>query len=93
MKALGGAERRIAAFFVSESAALALVATLTGYTGGIFAAAFIGRGIFGGAFHVEVAWLVLGGVGAVMLVVATVATAIATARIWNIQPAVILRGE
>jgi putative ABC transport system permease protein len=93
MKALGGAERRIAAFFISESATLAVLATLIGYTAGIFAAAGIGREIFGGVFHVRIDWLVFLGVAAVMLLVATVATAIATARIWNIQPAVILRGE
>ena len=39
LKALGGAERRIAAFFVSESAVLALAATLAGYAAGVFAAA------------------------------------------------------
>jgi putative ABC transport system permease protein len=93
MKALGGAERGIAAFFISESVTLAVLATLIGYTAGIFAAAGIGREIFGGVFHVNVDWQVLAGVAAVMLLVATVATAIATARIWNIQPAVILRGE
>jgi putative ABC transport system permease protein len=93
MKALGGAERRIAAFFLSESATLALAATAIGYLAGVFAAAGIGREIFGGAFHIQLDWRVLAGVGAVMLAVATAATAMATARIWNIQPAVILRGE
>lgn len=93
MKALGGAERRIAAFFISESATLAILATIVGYTTGIFAAAAIGREIFGGVFHVRIDLPVLAGVAGVMLLVATVATAIATARIWNIQPAVILRGE
>lgn len=93
MKALGGAERRIAAFFISESATLAVLATAIGYTVGVFTAAAIGREIFGGSFHVQMDWLVLAGVAAVMLLVATVATAIATARIWSIQPAVILRGE
>jgi putative ABC transport system permease protein len=93
MKALGGAERRIAAFFISESATLAVVATIVGYLGGVFAVAGIGREIFGGVFRLHFDWLVLAGVGVVMLIVATVATTIATARIWNIQPAVILRGE
>jgi putative ABC transport system permease protein len=93
MKALGGAERRIAAFFVSESAVLALLATAVGYTGGVFAAAAIGEEIFGGVFRVEPSLGTLTGVGVVMLLVATVATAIATARIWNIEPAVTLRGE
>jgi putative ABC transport system permease protein len=93
MKAIGGAERRIAAFFLSESATLAVGATAVGYVAGVFAAAGIGREIFGGAFHLALDWRVLAGVGAVMLAVATAATAMATARIWNIQPAVILRGE
>jgi len=93
MKALGGAERSIAAFFISESATLAVFATLIGYAAGLVGAATIGREIFGGVFHVRVDWLVLAGVAAVMLLVSTVATAIATARIWNVQPAVILRGE
>jgi putative ABC transport system permease protein len=93
MKALGGAEQRIAAFFVSESATLAVLATIIGYTGGIFAAAIIGQQIFGGIFRLQADWLVLAGVGGVMLLIATVSTGIATARIWNIQPAVILRGE
>jgi putative ABC transport system permease protein len=93
MKALGGAERRIAAFFISESATLAVLATIIGYTTGIFAAAVIGQQIFGGAFRIQPDPLVLAGVAGVMLLVSTVATAIATARIWSIQPAVILRGE
>lgn len=93
MKALGGAERRIAAFFISESATLAILATVIGYTAGVLAAAAIGREIFGGVFRIQADPLVLAGVAGVMLLVSTVATAIATARIWNIQPAVILRGE
>jgi putative ABC transport system permease protein len=93
MKALGGAERRIASFFISESATLAVFATVFGYIGGVVAAATIGREIFGGIFRIQFDWLVLAGVAAVMVTVATVATAIATARIWSIQPAVILRGE
>lgn len=93
LKALGGAERKIAAFFVSESALLAIAATLAGYAVGIFAAAGIGREVFGGVFHLEPSWGVLGGVTGVMLAVAGVATAIAASRIWSIQPAVILRGE
>ena len=51
LKALGGAERKIAAFFVSESAVLALAATLAGYVVGVFAAAAIGREVFGGVFR------------------------------------------
>jgi putative ABC transport system permease protein len=93
MKALGAAERRIAAFFVSESAALALAAAVAGYLLGILAAAAIGRQIFGGAFQIQASWLVFLMVSVVMLGVAAVATAIAASRIWGIQPAIILRGE
>lgn len=93
LKAIGAGENRIAAFFVSESAVLALAATLAGYVIGVFAAAGIGREVFGGVFHLDVSWGVLGGVAGVMLAVAGIATAIAASRIWNIQPAVILRGE
>jgi len=93
LKAIGGAERGIAAFFVSESAALALAATVTGYVVGIFAAAGIGREVFGGAFRLQPDWGVFGIVAGVMLAVAAIATAIAASRIWSIQPAIILRGE
>ncbi len=93
LKALGAAERKIAAFFLSESAALALLATICGYVIGILAAAEIGQQIFGVAFHLDVSWLVFLSVGIVMLAVAVVATSIAASRVWSIDPAVILRGE
>jgi putative ABC transport system permease protein len=93
LKSLGATEPKIAAFFVSESAALAVAATLAGYLAGIFAAAGIARNIFGGVFHLQADWRVFGGVALVMLIVATVATAIAASRIWTIEPAIILRGE
>lgn len=93
LKALGAAERRIAAFFISESAALALLATAAGYLAGTFAAAAIGQQIFGGRFHVQADGLVLAGVAFVMLIVAATATGIAASRIWSIEPAMILRGE
>jgi putative ABC transport system permease protein len=93
LKALGGAENKIAAFFVSESAVIALAATLAGYAVGVFAAAGIGREVFGGVFRLQPSWGVLGGVAGVMLAVAGIATAIAASRIWSIEPATILRGE
>jgi putative ABC transport system permease protein len=93
LKALGGAESRIAAFFVSESAALGFGATIVGYLAGIFAAAAIGQEIFGGPFRVQPDWLVFAGVAGVMLAVAAIATTIAASRIWSIQPAIVLRGE
>lgn len=93
LKALGAAERRIAAFFISESAALALAATVTGYLAGVLAAAAIVRQIFGGVFQLHLSALVFISVAAVMLAVAALATGIATSRIRGIQPAIILRGE
>jgi putative ABC transport system permease protein len=93
LKALGAAERRIAGFFVSESAVLALAATIAGYAVGVIGAAAIGKQIFGGAFHAQVDWFVFLVVAIVMLSVAAVATAVAASRIWNIHSAVILRGE
>jgi len=93
LKALGAAERRIATFFISESAALALGATLAGYAIGLIAAAAIGREVFGGVFRIEASWFAFACVAGVMLSVASMATALAASRIWSIQPAVILRGE
>jgi putative ABC transport system permease protein len=93
LKALGAAEKKIAAFLLSESAALAMLATICGYVAGVIAAAIIGRQIFGVAFHLDTSWLVFLSVAATMLAVATVATSIAASRIWGIDPAVILRGE
>jgi len=93
LKAIGAIERRIAALFISESAALALAATVVGYAAGLFAAAAIGREVFGGIFRLQASWLVFAGVAGVMLIVAATATAIAASRIWTIQPAIILRGE
>jgi putative ABC transport system permease protein len=93
LKALGGVERRIAALFVSESAVLAVAATIAGYAIGLVAAAWIGQEVFGGVFHVQADWLVFAGVAGVMLAVAAVATGIAASRIWSVQPAIILRGE
>jgi ABC-type lipoprotein release transport system permease subunit len=61
-------------------------------------AALIGREIFGAAFEsgsdlFAGSWVVFLSVTAVMLLVASIATAIAASRIRAVQPAVILRGE
>lgn len=93
MKALGAAEGRLTAFFLSESSALALAGSLMGYLIGVVGAAVIGRGIFGSGFEAGAGWVVFLSVTAVMLIVASIATAIAASRIRAIQPAVILRGE
>lgn len=93
LKALGAAERRIAGFFLSEAAALAVAATLLGYSAGLLGAAFIGREVFGGGLQFQPDWLVFLTVALVMLLVASLATAISASRVWSIQPAAILRGE
>jgi ABC-type lipoprotein release transport system permease subunit len=93
LKSIGAAERRIAAFFVSESAALAFTATLAGYFAGLVAAAGLARNLFGTAFHLQADLSVFVGVVLVMLAVAAISTGIAVARIWKIEPAIILRGE
>ncbi len=93
LKALGGTDGLIGAFFIAESAALATAAAITGYALGIAASGAIGRGIFGGAFRVESNWTVFGGVTLVILLVAVLATAVAASRIRRIDSAVILRGE
>jgi len=93
LKALGAAERRIAGFFLSESAALAIAASIVGYAAGLLSAAAIGQEIFGVGFHLQGDWFVFAVVAIVMIAVAAMATAIAASRIWNIEAAVILRGE
>jgi putative ABC transport system permease protein len=93
MKALGAAEGRLAAFFLSESTALALAGSIMGYLLGLLGAGAIGREIFGAGFERGPGWVVFLSVTAVMLLVAAIATAIAASRIRAIQPAVILRGE
>ena len=94
LKAIGAAERRIAALFLSESLLLGLAAAVSGYLGGLLVAWWIGHEIFpGSAGAVGVNFGVFFPVAAVTLAVATAATLAAAARIWKIRPAVILRGE
>ncbi|HUO28677.1 MAG TPA: FtsX-like permease family protein [Bryobacteraceae bacterium] len=95
LKAIGAAERKIAALFLSESLILGLVSTAAGYGFGLLVAWWIGRQIFpeASAAGVGVNFGVFLPVTGVTLVVATAATLAAAARIWRIKPAVILRGE
>jgi len=95
LKAIGGAERKIAALFLSESLILGLASTATGYLLGLLVAWGIGRQIFpeSAAAGVGVDYSVFLPVAGVTVAVATAATLAAAARIWRIQPAVILRGE
>ncbi|MGA2742946.1 MAG: FtsX-like permease family protein [Bryobacteraceae bacterium] len=95
LKAIGAAERRIAALFLSESLILGLASTSAGYCVGLLVAWWIGRQIFpeSAAAGVGVNYGVFLPVTGVTLAMATAATLAAAARIWRIKPAVTLRGE
>jgi putative ABC transport system permease protein len=95
LKAIGAAEKKIAALFLSESLLLGLGSTVAGYAGGLLVAWWIGRVVFPGSagMAVGVNFGVFLPVAGVTLAVAFAATLAAAARIWKIRPAVILRGE
>ncbi len=96
LKAIGAAEKKIAALLLSESLVLALASTVAGYAVGLAVAYGIGRGIFsdgGSVTAIGVDFAVFAPVMLVTLLVAVIATLFAASRIWRIEPAVILRGE
>ena len=96
LKAIGAAEGKIAALFLSESLVLALASTVAGYAAGLAVAYGIARRIFSDTASVRaigVDFAVFAPVMAVTLLVAVIATLFAASRIWCIEPAVILRGE
>jgi len=95
LKAIGAAERKIAALFLSESLILGIASAAAGYGLGLLVAWWIGRQIFpeSAAAGVGVNYGVFLPVTGVTLAMATAATLAAAARIWRIRPAVILRGE
>lgn len=95
LKAIGAAERKIAALFLSESLILGIVSAVAGYAVGLLVAWWIGRQIFpeSAAAGVGVNYGVFLPVTGVTLAMAAAATLAAAARIWRIRPAVILRGE
>lgn len=95
LKAIGAAEKQIAALFLSESLLLGLGSATIGYAVGLLLAWWIGHRIFpaSAAAAVGVNFGVFLPVAGVTLAVAAAATLIAGARIWRIRPAVILRGE
>ncbi len=95
LKAIGAAERKIAALFLSESLILGVASAAAGYGAGLLVAWWIGRQIFpeSAAAGVGVNYGVFLPVAGVTLAMATAATLFAAARIWRIRPAVILRGE
>lgn len=93
LKAIGAAEKKIAALFLSESLILGIASTVAGYGLGLLVAWWIGRQIFPESAGVGVNYGVFLPVTGVTLAVAAAATLAAAARIWRIKPAVILRGE
>jgi putative ABC transport system permease protein len=96
LKAIGAADGKIATLFLSESLVLALVSAVAGYAAGLAVAYGIGRKIFSDSAPgaaVGVNFGVLAPVIAVTVLVAAVATLFAAWRIWQIEPAIILRGE
>lgn len=94
LKAIGAAEKTIAALFLSESLILGAVSTVAGYFCGLVVAWWIGQRIFpDAAGTVGVNYRVFAPVAGVTLALAALATLVAAARIWRIKPAVILRGE
>jgi putative ABC transport system permease protein len=93
LKAIGAGEIKIAGLFIAESIILATLATVAGYTLGVFLAAWIDRSVFDTTFALRTSPAVLLSAAAVTFLVALSATGIATGRIWRIQPAIILRGE
>ena len=95
LKAIGAAEKKIAALFLSESLVLGIASAVAGYGVGLLVAWWIGRRIFpeSAAAGVGVNYGVFLPVAGVTLAMAAAATLAAAARIWRIRPAVILRGE
>ena len=93
LKAIGAAEKKIAALFVSESLILALLSTLAGYAAGVVIAGWIAESVFAAPFALHASITVLLIAAVVTITVALAATALAAGSIWRIQPAVILRGE
>jgi putative ABC transport system permease protein len=91
MKALGATNRRLALLFLSEAAALALVASAAGFLAGLALARWVGATLF--ATGVSLRWTTLPLVGAAALAIALVGTLFPLRLVRRVEPAVILRGE
>ena len=93
LKAIGAGDIKIASLFAAESLILAILATVAGYTLGVFLAGWIDQSVFETGFALHANPLVLLSAALVTFLIALSATGFATGRIWRIQPAIILRGE
>jgi putative ABC transport system permease protein len=91
MKALGGSERLLNAFFAAEAAVLGLAGALLGYLVGIAVAAWIGRVNFHAPVVPRISVLPLVLVGSVAVALLSAVVPIGLLR--RVQPAAILRGE
>ncbi len=91
MKALGGSERIVSAFFAAEATALGAAGAIMGFVIGLGAAAWIARANFG--TNLAPRWGVLPIVFAGSVVLALVSAVLPARLLRRMQPAAILRGE
>lgn len=91
MKALGATNARLSWLFLSEAAALALVAGAVGFLGGIGLAHWLGETLF--AASISLRWATLPLALGVALAIALAGTLLPLRLVRQTQPAVILRGE
>ncbi|MEW5960014.1 MAG: FtsX-like permease family protein, partial [Chloroflexota bacterium] len=91
MKALGAAERRVAAFFLAEGVSIGLLGGLAGYTVGLGLAALIGRQVFQAGLSPHPLGLPI--TLSVALGVAFLASLWPVRQAMAVDPAVTLRGE
>jgi len=91
MKALGATNLRLSLLFLSEAAALALVASAAGFLGGLALARWVGATLF--AAGISLRWTTLPLVLAAALAIALLGTLFPLRLVRRVEPAVILRGE
>lgn len=91
LKAIGAADRRIAALFASEVLSIALFGSLAGFGLGWLLARWLGWQIFHQPVEPRIS--VLPPVVGITLAVALAGMIVPVRRIRNIEPAIILRGE
>lgn len=91
MKALGATNARLSWLFLSEAAALALVASGMGFLAGVGVARWLGESLF--AASITLRWTTLPLVVAIALLIALAGALLPLRLVRRTQPAVILRGE
>jgi len=91
MKALGATNLRLSLLFLSEAAALGLVASAAGFVAGLALARWVGATLF--AAGISVRWTTFPLVVGVGVAIALLGTLLPLRLVRRIQPAVILRGD